>query len=144
MPTYKVYHHNITMALEKKESIAKAITELHTKITGADNFFAQVIFHEIYYQNHFIGGKISKDKQIFIIAHIREGRPKNLRKQLLHKITEKISTILSLDNSQIWIYIEELSHINMVEYGHILPEPGKEKQWVENLDFKLKSKILNN
>ena len=46
-----------------------------------------------------------------------------------------------LDSSQIWVYIIDLPSSQMVEYGEILPEAGKEAQWFSNLSKKLKKKL---
>ena len=44
MPTYTVKYSNLK--IKEKKKIAKIITSTHSKITGANNFFAQVIFEK--------------------------------------------------------------------------------------------------
>ena len=46
MPTYIVKTSNFKLKTEKKKEIARAITKTHNKITGANFYFAQVIFEE--------------------------------------------------------------------------------------------------
>ena len=47
MPTYTVKYSNINLTQKQKNSIANDITNTHSKFTGANTFFAQVIFQKI-------------------------------------------------------------------------------------------------
>ena len=47
MPTYTVKYSNFTLTKKKKNKIAKGITSVHEKVTGAKSFFAQVILLKI-------------------------------------------------------------------------------------------------
>jgi hypothetical protein len=33
----------------------------------------------------------------------------------------------------VWVYVTEIPARQMAEYGHILPEPGDEKAWLDGL-----------
>ena len=46
MPTYTVKYSNINLSQKQKNSIASDITSIHSKYTGANTFFAQVIFQK--------------------------------------------------------------------------------------------------
>ena len=46
MPTYTVKYSNINLSQKQKNSIANDITNTHSKYTGANTFFSQVIFHK--------------------------------------------------------------------------------------------------
>ena len=46
MPTYFVNLSNIKLSKIIKEKIAKKITKIHNKATGANKYFAQVIFND--------------------------------------------------------------------------------------------------
>ena len=46
-----------------------------------------------------------------------------------------------LDETQVWVYIDDLPPSQMIEYGAVLPESGKEKEWFVNLPVKLKKKL---
>ena len=46
-----------------------------------------------------------------------------------------------LKKDYIWIYIEELSPNQMIEYGEILPKSGKEKKWFKSLSPKLRKRL---
>ncbi len=57
MPTYTVKYSNINLSQKQKNSIANDITNTHSKFTGANTFFAQVIFQKNQKNSHFIGGR---------------------------------------------------------------------------------------
>ena len=74
MPTYTVKYSNINLSPKQKNSIANDITNIHSKFTGANTFFAQVIFQKNQKKSHFMGGKLVKTKEIFLNGKIRAGR----------------------------------------------------------------------
>ena len=39
------------------------------------------------------------------------------------------------------VYINDLPPSQMIEYGAVLPESGREKEWFANLPVKLKKKL---
>jgi hypothetical protein len=40
---------------------------------------------------------------------------------------------MKIEQRHIWAYLNELPHFQMVEYGHLLPEPGGEADWLLSL-----------
>ena len=65
MPTYTVKYSNFNLSQKKKNLIAKDITATHSKFTGANTFFAQVIFQKNEKNSNFMGGELVKTKEIF-------------------------------------------------------------------------------
>jgi hypothetical protein len=53
-----------------------------------------------------------------------------------------VASITGLKEREIWIYLCNLAPIDMVEYGHVLPPPGGEKSWFENLPNELKTYLM--
>ena len=45
MPTYTVTNSNFRLRTKQKEEVAKGITKIHNIVTGANKYFAQVIFN---------------------------------------------------------------------------------------------------
>ena len=86
MPTYTVTTSNLALTKSKKKSIAQGITNIHSKTTGANTYFAQVMFHETKKNNHFMGGKLVKDEQIYLHGQIRAGRPKEIKDELIDQL----------------------------------------------------------
>ena len=65
MPTY---HCTTTAGLldaEKKARVAREITRIHEAVTGAQSFFAQVIFNEVDRANLYMGGKVLTGRGYF-------------------------------------------------------------------------------
>ena len=83
MPTYTVKYSNINLSQKQKNSIANHITKTHSKHTGANTFFAQVIFQKNEKNAHFMGGKLVKTKEIFLNGQIRAGRTSKVKKKLI-------------------------------------------------------------
>ena len=65
--------------------------------------------------------------------------------QRKQKIISDLKNIIvkksKLDETQVWVYIIDLPPSQMIEYGAVLPESGKEKQWFMSLSSKLKKKL---
>ena len=49
------------------------------------------------------------------------------------KMMGDISAITGLSEDNIWVYVCNLAPTDMVEYGHVLPPPGEERQWFAEL-----------
>ena len=141
MPTYFVNSSNIKLKKKIKEKLAKQITNIHNKTTGANKYFAQVIFNHTKKGNHFMGGKIVSKPEIFIYGHIRSGRTTKVKNKLIKGLRETIKESTKLENDNIWVYLLDLKPNQMIEYGEILPKSGDEKKWFKNLPIKLKLRL---
>tara|TARA_B110001450_G_scaffold249561_1_gene267112 strand:- start:336 stop:776 length:441 start_codon:yes stop_codon:yes gene_type:complete len=141
MPTYILKTSNLKLNIKKKNKIAKEITKEHNKITGANSYFVQVIFEENIKKNHFMGGKIVNDKQIFLYGHIRDGRTKKIKKKLIIRLRDSIVKSSKVKKDKVWIYLLELIPKQMIEYGEVLPKSGREIQWFNSLPKLLQKKL---
>ena len=47
MPTYTLKYSNFNLSPKQKNSLANDISNTHSKFTGANTFFAQVIFQKM-------------------------------------------------------------------------------------------------
>tara|TARA_B110001450_G_C17509037_1_gene435607 strand:- start:409 stop:849 length:441 start_codon:yes stop_codon:yes gene_type:complete len=141
MPTYTVTNSNFRLKNKQKEEIAKGITKIHNLVTGANKYFAQVIFNKTNDGNHFMGGKKVKDPQIFLHGQIRAGRSNKIKKKLIIDLRNILIKKTKLDQAQVWVYIIDLLPSQMIEYGEVLPKSGKETEWFNNLSSKLRSKL---
>jgi len=86
MPTYTLKYSNFNLSQKQKNSLANDISNTHSKFTGANTFFAQVIFKKNEKNSHFMGGKLVKTKEIFLNGQIRAGRSSRVKKQLITNI----------------------------------------------------------
>ena len=141
MPTYYVNTSNIKFSKLIKEKLAKKITKIHNKTTGANKYFAQVIFNNTKKGDHYMGGKIISKPEIFIYGHIRSGRTAKVKNNLVKGLREIIQENTRLEKDNIWVYLLDLKPDQMIEYGEILPKSGGEKKWFKNLPTKLKIRL---
>ena len=141
MPTYTVTNSNFNLSSIQQTKLAKGITKVHNIVTGANTYFAQVIFNKTKKNNHFMGGKKVKEPSLFLHGQIRAGRSKKIKDKLIVDLRNVLIKRSELNETQIWVYIVDLPPSQMIEYGAVLPESGKEKEWFKNLSTKLKKKL---
>ena len=141
MPTYTVKYSNFKLTPKQKKFIADGITKTHSKFTGANTFFAQVIFQKNENKSHFIGGKLVRNKEIFLNGQIRAGRTSTIKKNLILGLREVLIKNTKLKSDCLWVYLEDLPPQQMIEYGEILPKSGEEKKWFKSLSISLKKRL---
>ena len=141
MPTYTVTNSNFNLTAKQKNNLAQGITKVHNVVTGANTYFAQVIYNKTKKNNHFMGGKKVKEPSLFLLGQIRAGRPKKIKDRLISDLKNILIKKTKLDETQVWVYIIDLPPSQMIEYGAVLPESGKEGQWFKSLSNKLKNKL---
>ena len=142
MPTYTIKYSNINLSQKQKNSIASDITNTHSKFTGANNFFAQVIFQKNEKNAHYMGGKLVKTKEIFLNGQIRAGRSSKIKKQLILGLRKVLIKNTKLRCDFIWVYLEDLLPDQMIEYGEVLPKSGYEKKWFNSLTPHLRKRLI--
>ena len=142
MPTYKCAVKPGLLTVDQKQRIASAITRLHSEATGAPTWFVQVVIDENEKRQRYLGGQPA-DRHIWIRADIRAGRTSQQRERLMLSILQAVSEISGVKESEIWIYLCNLEPEDMVEYGHVLPQPGKEPAWFEGLPPELQRYLVS-
>ena len=133
MPTYRVMAAAGLLSAEQKQRIAQGITQVHHRVTGAQAFFAQVLFTEVPAGDHFVGGAPLRGDHLFVHGHIRAGRTPERRRQLLQELVAEVASAGAIAPNRVWAYLAELPPGQMAEYGHVLPEPGEESTWLAGL-----------
>jgi phenylpyruvate tautomerase PptA (4-oxalocrotonate tautomerase family) len=133
MPTYTVTGFDGGLDARKKAKIASAITRVHSETTGAPICFAQIIFNNYGRGDYFVGGAPLRDQQVFVHGQIRGGRTPESKDALISQILTAVSEAAELDCNKVWIYLVDIPARQMVEFGHVLPEPGDEPAWMAAL-----------
>lgn len=133
MPTYTVFAQTGRLSDAQKSRVATEITRVHNEQTGAQTFFAQVIFQDVPEGNHFVGGAPLANDHIFVHGQIRAGRDAATKRRLLERMLDAVSAAAATQKVNVWVYIVDLPPAQMAEYGHILPEPGTEAAWLAGL-----------
>lgn len=133
MPTYTVSALAGALNAEAKQRIASRITRTHNEVTGAQSFFAQVIFADIAEGDWFMGGAPAAPNTVFIHGQIRGGRTADMKLALLTGLLDTVASATNVPKTSVWVYLVELPAAHMAEYGHVLPEPGNEAQWLAAL-----------
>ncbi|WP_455281489.1 tautomerase family protein [Cupriavidus necator] len=134
MPTYIVSAAAGLLSSQAKEELAASITTSHNQVTGANTFFAQVMFQDVARDNYYMGGKVLRHDQVFVHGHVRAGRTREQKAELLKRIADDVCRVAEVGKVSVWVYLCELPPSQMVEYGEFLPEPGQESQWMAALD----------
>lgn len=133
MPTYTVTAPAGRLTGAQKATLAHEITRTHNKHTGAQTFFAQVMFVDFLQGNWFVGGVPIDQEQIFLHGQVRSGRPPEVKEALLKELAAVVANVSKFPIRKVWGYLAELPPAHMMEYGHILPEPGTEAAWLAAL-----------
>jgi phenylpyruvate tautomerase PptA (4-oxalocrotonate tautomerase family) len=137
MPTYVCTVREGQLSPDQKSKIAAEVTRIHSEVTGAPTFFAQVIFEEVKPGNHFIGGvPLVHDQlydQIFVYGRVRAGRSIQEKLKMIKLMAEAVGEAAGVRKTGVWVYIAELPPRQMIEYGYVLPDPGDEEVWTNAL-----------
>ena len=134
MPTYTVRTAAGRLDAQTRATLARAITDAHTAATGAQGFFAQVVFTELDASHHFVGGAPVADELVFVHGQIRAGRTPEQKRTLLDALVGAVVDTLGVRRRAVWAYLLDLPPANMVEYGYVLPEAGGEAAWLDGID----------
>jgi phenylpyruvate tautomerase PptA (4-oxalocrotonate tautomerase family) len=132
MPTYTVMAAAGRLTDPQKREIARGITRVHSEATGAQGFFAQVIFQAIPPGDHFLGGAPLVSDQLFIQGQIA-GRSVDQKRSLLEALVTLVANATGAEKRSVWVYLCELPPSQMVEYGKVLPAPGAESEWLNSM-----------
>jgi phenylpyruvate tautomerase PptA (4-oxalocrotonate tautomerase family) len=142
MPTYVCSVPSESCTDGQKAAIAEAISRIHSEETGAPTFFVQVVIDEKQPSERFLGGSRAS-AHIWIRGDIRDGRTEAQRERMSLRIMQEVSRITDVKHDNIWVYLCNLAPTDMVEYGHVLPKPGEERAWFDNLPVTLRTYLAS-
>ncbi|MDY3051812.1 MAG: tautomerase family protein [Ndongobacter sp.] len=140
MPTYTVYVQHDVLTEEQEQKIAEAITQAHSKTTGAPRYYVQVILTGNYGGRRFVGG-LPSERQLWIHGDIRSGRTDEQRKELMLALMDGVSKAADIEQDDIWIDLNEIQPTSILKYKTVFPPAGKEKEWFQSLPKELRQKL---
>src|SRR5262245_38579164 len=133
MPTYICRTPQGQLTADDRAEIAAGICRVHSTVTGAPIGFAQCLFDDIPHGGYFIGGRPGPAQGIWVYGLIRAGRTQEVKERLITGVRDLVAQTLRIDASLVWVYLNELNHSDMIEFGHILPAQGDEERWINRL-----------
>lgn len=142
MPTYSVHSPIGQLSGAQRAAVAAAVTRAHSAVTGAQGFFAQVVFTEVAAGSWFMGGVALAGDQVHVCGHIRGGRPAALKTALILALRDAVREAAGVPGHCVWVYLVEIPPAQMVEYGHVLPEAGEEAAWLAGLPEEDRQRLL--
>ncbi len=142
MPTYMCFAHRGRLSDGQRAEVAAGISRIHGEATGAPVSFVQCVFQEFGSGGHFIGGQPAAEGGIWVYGHIRGGRTAEVKNRLVTEIRDHLAQVAGVEESLIWVYLNELVHTDMVEFGRVLPEQGEEQDWVDSLPPDLRNQLI--
>jgi phenylpyruvate tautomerase PptA (4-oxalocrotonate tautomerase family) len=143
MPTYVCYTHPDQVTAVAKAQIAAAIAQIHHQFTGAPIAFTQCVFRDLGPDEHFIGGQPAPGNGVWVYGHIRAERTTSVRNHIMVGIRDLLIEVLKIPDSVVWVYLNELAHTDMIEFGRVLPEQGDEQRWLEHLPPELRDHLAS-
>ena len=129
MPSYIVTCEEGRLTGSQKSQIAEAVTRTHGDGTGAPYYFVQITFNDVKAGNYFLGGTRLDADQIFVHGTIREGRPTEMKDELMTRLATDVAIAAAMKPNCVWVYLSELPPKQMIEFGRVLPLHGKEVEW---------------
>jgi phenylpyruvate tautomerase PptA (4-oxalocrotonate tautomerase family) len=78
---------------------------------------------------------------VFVYGHIRAERTSAAKNEILIGIRDLLVRVLNVPESVVWVYLNDLAHTDMVEFGHVLPEPLGEQAWLDDLPADLRDEL---
>jgi phenylpyruvate tautomerase PptA (4-oxalocrotonate tautomerase family) len=143
MPTYVCYVHPDQVTAAAKAKIAARIAQIHHQFTGAPVAFTQCVFCDLGPDGHFIGGQPAPGNGVWVYGHIRAERTASARNHIMVGIRDLLTQVLKIPESVVWVYLNELAHTDMIEFGRVLPEPGAEQRWLDQLSPELREHLVS-
>lgn len=143
MPTYVVHLRDEALSAGQRADLARAITGLHAENTGAPKSFVQTMFVPLLDGGHFIGGEPADARSVWVYGHIRSGRSEQVRTALVEGIRDAVVDAAGIPAECVWVYLNELTHTDMIEFGAVLPAPGGEDAWVRGLPPAVRDHLLS-
>jgi phenylpyruvate tautomerase PptA (4-oxalocrotonate tautomerase family) len=129
MPFYQCIVPAGSLNADTRATLAEAITEIHSTVTGAPRGFVNVLFVEYQPGAYFTAGRPNTCSAIN--GSIRAGRDRETRARLLTELSQAWVSITGQDARSLLIGLNDVDPTSIMEAGLIMPAPGEEAEWLE-------------
>ena len=144
MPTYVCYAHPDQVTAAAKVQIAVGIARIHHRFGRSTRSPSLSAYFEILGPDeHFIGGQPAPGNGVWVYGHIRAERTNSVRNHIMVGIRDLLTQVLKIPESVVWVYLNELAHTDMIEFGRVLPEQGEEQRWLEQMSPELRDHLVS-
>jgi phenylpyruvate tautomerase PptA (4-oxalocrotonate tautomerase family) len=126
MPVYEFIAPTGAATLDHRAEIARAVTKVHSELTGAPPRYVHCSFVEAASGSMFVDGEETTSPRM--MGLIRSGRSEELRGRLIHGIADAWSEITGDPKDELSIFLHEVPGANCFEYGSILPEASEDRR----------------
>lgn len=131
MPIYTVVTSTSTLSDQTKATVAAEITKIHAAITAAPTSFVHVVFYDQPQANVFTDATPSQP--MLITGWTRAGRADSDKTRLAKDISASCSRVTRIPEARILVIIQDSPARFAVEGGRVLPEPGAEDDWLDEV-----------
>ena len=125
MPLYRCAIAEGLADVKQRERIAKEVVRVHCDVTGAPPSFVHAFFSEV------PAGELPAGRSAFVLGSIRAGRTDEQKARIVSELRDSIARTIGRDASEIDVITADVPSKWNMEGGELLPEPGKEAEWLE-------------
>lgn len=129
MPFYQCLTPAGSLDADTRTKLARAITDVHSAVTGTPRAFVNVAFGEYPPNSYFTAGRPNTDASA-ISGTIRAGRDRETRAELLTQLSQAWTSITGQHARNLLIGLNEIDSTSAMEAGLIFPAPGEEEDWL--------------
>jgi len=120
MPFYQFVIPTDSPSAGLKAEIARAVTDVHTSVTGAPERYVNVSFTEVAPGNLFVADKVVAQGRL--VGIIRSGRSPEVKQQLIKGLAAAWSEVTGEPMDGFALFLQEVPGSAVMEHGEILPE----------------------
>ncbi|WP_406404950.1 tautomerase family protein [Streptomyces sp. NBC_01643] len=128
MPIYTCTTAEGTLRAGAKGDLAAEITRIHAEVNHVPPAYVNVVFSELPQDSVYVGGE--PGAPLLIGGWARRGHPQEETTRLALELSAAASRMTGIPEHRILVVIQDSPARSAVEAGHVLPDPGQEKEWL--------------
>ncbi|MCZ0986830.1 tautomerase family protein [Streptomyces diastatochromogenes] len=132
MPVYTCTAAQGSLTSDLKARLAAEITRIHADINHVPPAYVNVVFSDLPADSVFAGGRPATP--LILTGWVRRGHPQEEATRLALELSSATARISGVDESRIMVVLQDSPARSAVEGGHVLPEPGEEREWLRRTE----------